>query len=166
MKQITLLIGIVLSLVLCITTVAAVTGDDFEVVIDKSGYFESYTYLNVNNPDELYTDIYTYGTCYLHSLVTFKPANIQGAPVMMVDTDKCGVIHLPRSVDDWEIKYYSSFESLSYLDPKYLKNSGVVNLNQFFGKYISEGLTLELSQGQFIILQGYPWAYFHIPDVD
>ena len=153
-----------------ITPVAAVSGDDFEVVTWESDYDGTYIYCNLNDPDELYTEIktysHTYGTCYLHSLVTFKPANIQGAPVMMVDTDKSGVIHLPRSVDDWEIKFYSSPKSFSHPDPKYLKNSGVVNLNQFFGKYISKGLSLELVQGKYITVLIYPWVYYYIPDVD
>lgn len=43
---------IMLALVLCISPVAAVSGDDFEVVIDKSGDINTYTYFNKNNPDE------------------------------------------------------------------------------------------------------------------
>ena len=157
-----------MALVVCITPVAAVSADDFNVVTWESAYDGTYMYYNLNDPDELYTEIhtysYTYDACDLHSLVTFKPANIQGAPVMVVDTDKSGYIYLPRSVDDWEIKFYSSFESLPY--PKYLKNSGVVNLNQFFGKYIEEGLSLELVGGKYITVLTYPWVYYSIPDVD
>ena len=87
MKQIYLLIGIMMALMLCITPVAALTGDDFEIVTMKDGEYTNYEYHNVNNPVEEYTMI-TPGNIKggWRSFVTFKPANIDGAPVMVVDT--------------------------------------------------------------------------------
>ena len=167
MKQIYLLIGIMLALMLCITPVAAVTGDDFEVFTDMNDKLNKYIYRNTDNPFEKYIEIYTPGTQYLHSLVTFKPANIEGAPVMVVDTyKKRAVIYLPRIVDDWEIKFYSNSEPLSHPDPDYLKNAGVVNLNEKFEKYIPDGLILELGWGQFISQKFAPWPRYSIPSVD
>ena len=165
-----LLIGIMMALMLCITPVAAVSGDDFEIVTGKDGRLNMYKYCNMNNPDEEYIDIYTIaGTRWLNSLVTFKPANISDAPVMVVDTsNKNAFINLSRSVDDWEIKFYSSPDSFSQPDPKYLKNAGVVNLNKFFEKCISKRLLLELSWGQ-TISGPYPLyssLIYTIPDVD
>ena len=163
-----------MALMLCITPVAAVSGDDFEVVITKSdekniftgsSKLSKYTYSNKNNQSEEYIIINTTGTKNMFSYVTFKPANIEGAPVMVVDTsNKNAFINLSRSVDDWEIKFYSSPDSFSQPDPKYLKNAGVVNLNEFFGKYIWNELFLELGWGQFILGDnGKRWS---IPDVD
>ena len=65
-----------LALVVCITPVAAVSADDFEIVFDNKSYFEKYTYSNMNNPGETYISIITYGTHWYDSYVTFKPANI------------------------------------------------------------------------------------------
>ena len=176
MKQITLLIGIMLALVVCITPVAAVTGDDFEVVIwedfevvtweEGTWKVDSYIYLNTNDPDEQYIGIYTPGTQYLHSLVTFTPANIPDAPVMVVDTYYMAIICLPQSVDEWEIKFYSSFEPLLYPDPDYLKKGGVVNLKKFFGKQIEDGLFLELDWWQHIHSLKQFNPCYTIPDVD
>ena len=154
-----------------ITPVAAVSGDDFEVVTWESDYDGTYIYCNLNDPDELYTEIktysHTYGTCYLHSLVTFKAANIPGAPVMIVDTYCKNVkIKLPRSVDEWEIKYYSCSDPFDQPDDKLLKNAGVVNLNEHFKGYIKDGLVLELSSGQFISQKFAPWPRWSIPSVD
>ena len=153
MKKITLLIGIMLALVVCITPVAAVSADDFEVDVEEGYYYKTYTYTYVDKPKEKYIEIITDGTYGMYSYVTFKPINIKNASVMVVDTgntDKLITIYLPRSVDEWEIKYYSCFDSFSQPDDKYLKNAGTVNLKKFFEKCISEGLWLELSLGQYI----------------
>ena len=176
MKQITLLIGIMLALMLCITPVAAVSADDFEVVTwkDEDGTIMSYMYYNMKSPDEEYIKITTKGTGYLCSLVTFKAANIEGAPVMVVYTSsnkgvkfKAPVyIYLPRSVDEWEIKYYSAFGEYPSTDNKYLKNAGVVNLNKVFGEYIEKGLYLELGSNQEFSSVMRPLHYWAIPDVD
>ena len=104
-------IGIVLVLALCITPVAAVSADDFNVDVKEGYYYKTYTYSYVDKPKEKYIEIITDGTHGLYSYVTFKPANIKGAPVMVVDTgntDKHVTIYLPHSVDEWEIKYYSN----------------------------------------------------------
>ena len=172
MKQIYLLIGIMMALMLCITPVAAVsaddfevdidgesddpdvptsdaevTGDDFEVVTWEQGIWrvDAYKYLNTNDPDEQYIGICTSGS-RRHSQITFQPVGIKGAPVMVVDTEHMANIYLPRSVDEWEIKYYNAGVVGFYpdLDDKYLKNAGVVNLKQFFGEYIWDGLCLDL----------------------
>ena len=171
MKQIYLLIGIMLALMLCITPVAAVSADDFEVDIDESGdpdvptseaevtgddfeivtweagiwRVDSYKYLNTNDPDEQYIAIGTLGS-RRHSQITFQPVGIPNAPVMVVYTKYMASIYLPRSVDEWEIKYYNAGEVGFYpdLDDKYLKNAGVVNLNEKFGEYISKGICLDL----------------------
>ena len=56
-------------------------------------------------PNEEYIWITTSGTFKLYSLVTFKPANIDDAPLMVIDTYRNKVtIGLPRSVDEWEVK--------------------------------------------------------------
>ena len=172
MKQIYLLIGIVVALMLCITPVAAVTGDDFEIVTDLDDMITAYTvnkytYSNKNNPNEKYTEIYTEGTLYYSSLVTFKPVNIDGSPVMVVDTYRNETyIYLPRSVDDWEIKYYSRTAPIYQPDDEYLENAGVVNLNQFFGEYIRDGLILKLRWNQVICPKFSSWPYYLIPDVN
>ena len=167
MKQIYLLFGIMLALMLCITPVAAVTGDDFEVLINYPK-LDTYTYFNMNDPDEEYTEINTEGTRWSKSFVTFKPANIPGAPVMIVNTESERDIRLPQSVDDWEIKFYSSSERMFHLDDKYLKNAGVVNLKKFFGKGIWNGLELELSSWDQKIVCPYPGyrsLIYYIPEV-
>ena len=167
MKKIILLIGIMFALMLCITPVAAVSADDFEIVTDEvDGKPVTYTYFNQNDPNEKYIKIHTSGTDWLKSFVTFKPANIKGAPVMIVDTNKITDIKLPRSVDDWEIKVYSNFRDMSPPYDKYLKNAGVVNLNEKFEKYIPDGLILELGWGQFISQKFAPWPRWSIPSVD
>ena len=147
MKKIILLFGIMMALVVCITPVAAVSADDFEIVTKKDGKLNTYTYSNVNNPDEGYTRITTDSTRY--SYVTFKPANIPDAPVMVVDTDRPADIYLTRIDDEWEIKYYSSSGPISQPNDKYLKNAGVVNLNEISRKYISK--EFELVQGKYIM---------------
>ena len=191
MKQITLLIGIMLALMLCITPVAAVSDDDFEVDIDESGDpdvptseaevtgddFEivtwqagtwrvnSYKYLNTNDPDEQYIAIGALGTRW-HSQLTVQAVGIPNAPVMVVDTYYMASIYLPRSVDEWEIKYYSAFGEYPSTDNKYLKNAGVVNLNKVFGEYIEKRLYFERSKGQYI-RPGNRWDHkYRIPDVD
>ena len=172
-------IGIMLALMLCITPVAAVSADDFEIDIEmnKDGMSGTYTYRNINNPDEEYIEIITDGTEVLNSIVTFKPANIPDAPVMVVNTTRALLflhpythIYLPMSVDEWEIKYYS--EKYDYTNPylqpddKYLKNAGVVNLKEYFGHNIRNGLYLELSWDQYINSMCYVLHTWDIPDVD
>ena len=130
----------------------------------------TYTYFNQKNLYDEYTVIYAYGTVWKHSLVTFKAANIEGAPVMVVDTYRKNVkIKLPRSVDEWVIKfygcYYTYFESLPQLHD-YLRNAGVVNLNEYFGASISHDLKLELRTGQYIYPTGNPDFKYTIPDVN
>ena len=151
MKTIKLLIGIALVLMLCISPVVAVSGSDFEIVIDDSGDIVTYKYLNPNyrkhpgcpnSLGEKYIQIYTKGTRFLYSLVSFKPANIPGAPVMLVETTGYKInFYLPQSVDEWEIRYYSITHPINPGEHvKYLKNAGVVNLNEYFGEYIKRGL--------------------------
>ena len=168
--KIKLLFGIALALMLCISPVAAVSGDDFEIVKEKDGKGYTYRYHNVTDPNVEYFHIITYGTDWLNSLVIFKPANIPDAPEMVVNT--FGVyrqdIYLTQSVDEWEIKYYSRFGSLSDLDDKYLKNKGVVNMKKEFNEYLQITLYLELSTGQYIFPLGHNTSTdrWHIPDVD
>ena len=171
MKIKIILFGIALVLMLCISPVAAVSGTDFEIYINKeNGKPVTYTYYNQKNPYDEYIKVHSSGTDWKYSIVTFKPANIEGAPVMIVDTYKNKVnIRLPRSVDDWEIKYYSNGDRLCPFcqpDDKYLKNAGVVNLNEEFEKYIPDGLILELGWGQFISQWYAPWPRWSIPSVD
>ena len=165
-----------MALALCITPVAAVSADFYIVKTDKDedGVINSYKYSNVNNSDEEYIRITAKGTGFLHSLVTFKPANIPDAPVMVVYTSsnhdikfKAPVyIHLPRSVGDWEIKYYSEFGGYPSPDDKYLKNAGTINLKEYFGKNIEKGLYLELTLGQWLQSVLRPSHQWSIPDVD
>jgi hypothetical protein len=89
--------------------------------------------------------------------------------VEVVDTtNKIWNIYLSRSVDKWEIKYYSRFLISPGLDDNYLKNAGVVNLKVFFGKYSWTDLRLDLSFGQFIWcpMGGTHSPTYYIPDVD
>lgn len=160
-----IILGIALVLMLCISPVVAVSGSDFEIEFDDYIVFETYKYSNQNNLSEKYIHIITEGTHWLHSYVSFKPANIPDAPVMIVNTDGTRSIKLPRCVDDWEIKYYSGFKSF-YPDDKHLKNAGVVNLNKFFKDYISEVIHLELSVWQYIVYTGDLEHYYVIPDVN
>jgi hypothetical protein len=153
-----MLIG--LALMLCISPVAAVSADDFEVVITKSdekniftgsSKLSTYTYSNVNNQSEEYFWVNTTGTKNMFSYVTFKPANIPDAPEMVVETKNGSKdIYLPQSVDVWDIKYYSHSSPMSSPSHKYLKNAGVVNLNEYFKGEFRNYLYLELSLGQFI----------------
>jgi hypothetical protein len=146
-----MIIGIMMALMLCITPVAAVSGTDFEIVVGANEYRKTYKYRNVNDPDEKYTRILTYGTLRKYSLVTFKPANIPDAPEMVVDTKNGSKdIYLPQSVDVWDIKYYSHSSPMSSPSHKYLKNAGVVNLNEYFKGEFRNYLYLELSLGQYI----------------
>jgi hypothetical protein len=162
-----LLIGVALALVLCISPVGAVSGTDFEIVVGANEYRKTYKYHNVNDPDEKYTRILTYGTLWNYSLVTFKPANIPDAPEMVVDTKNGSKdIYLPQSVDVWDIKYYSHSSPMSSPSHKYLKNAGIVNLNELLEGYTSSELILELSWGQFISQNFDPWNRYNIPDVD
>ena len=168
MKQIYLLIGIMLALVVCITPVAAVSADDFEIVTWQEGTWKinSYKYLNTNDPDEQYIAIGALGT-RCHSQITFKAINISDAPVMVVDTYYMADIYLPRSVDDWEIKFYSTGEPRSHpdLDDKYLKNAGVVNLNEKFGEYIENGICLDLINHHCMWPVGQSDLCYYIPEV-
>ena len=139
----------------------------FKTVFGESDGRYAYTYCNVSNPNEEYICISTLGTTWLYSLVTFKPANIPDAPTMVVDAYyKEAYIYLPRSVDEWEIMYFSSSAPLDKLDRDYLKNAGVVNLNEKFRKDVKNGLVLELSSGQYIRRGILPWPRWSIPDVD
>lgn len=141
----------------------------YDIIEEKYNRYTSLKYCNVSNPNEEYINIFTDGTLILYSLVTFKPANIPNALTMVVDTNGARYIHLPKSVDEWEIKYYSSFRSISYPYDKYLKNAGVVNLKEYFGDSIpGKELRLELTGGQYIRLGGiFPLVRrWSIPDVD
>ena len=170
MKIIRMIIGIAVALMLCITPVAAVSVDFFivEVVKDEDDTIKSYKYRNILNRSEEYIKITTDSTNYLFSLVTFKPANIDyWSPLMVVDTCNETTIYLPRCVDEWEIKYYSKFGGpIDQPDDKYLKNAGVVNLNEHFGKYIEKGLYLEVKWGQWLHSVQRTSCYWCIPDVD
>ena len=187
MKIIRMIISIMLALVLCITPVTAVSADDFEVVIesveDNTGCrYNTYTYCNMNNLTEQYVYIRTHGTAVLFSLVTFKPANIPDAPTMVVNTGSNNIFHyeheriyLPRSVDEWEIKYYSNSEPLLKPDRDYLKNAGVINMKEFiegyfmkgvwFDAFIEKGFYLELSKGQYLYSCKHPSYGWSIPEV-
>ncbi len=152
MKIKLLLIGLMLVLALCISPVAAVSADDYEVVVDMSGDTPSYKYYNVNDPNEKYIEIFTYGTWWLNSTVTFKPVNITGPRVripVVCTSDPC-YIYLPYSVDEWEIKYCSKFGGRPDYGDKHLKNKCVINLHEYFGDSISDGLYLELRTEQSI----------------
>ena len=165
MKLKFMLIGIALVLMLCISPVAAFTGDEYIDVLDESGDIPSYTYKNWAYLNEEYIHIVTYGTKILYSMVTFRPVNIPDAPKMVVYTNgKCD-IYLPQSVDEWEIKYYSRWRHEPNICVEHLKNSGVVNLNKHFGKYIEKGLILKLSTGQFIYSVQRTTLYWDIPSV-
>ena len=165
-----MLFGIMMALALCITPVAAVSADDFEVDVEEGYYYKTYTYTYVDKPKEKYIEIITDGTYGMYSYVTFKPINIKNASVMVVDTgntDKLITIYLPRSVDEWEIKYYSNSKPLLKPDRDYLKNAGTVNLNKFFKNQIQngDGLYLELSWNQHIhSVKSFDPCYY-IPEV-
>ena len=153
---------------LCISPVAAFTGDEYIDVLDESGDIPSYTYKNWAYLNEEYFHIHTDGTKLLYSLVTFKPANIPDAPKMFVYTNgKCD-IYLPKSADEWEIKYYSRWRHEPNICVEHLKCAGVVNLNEYFKECISDKLYLEISIGQSIVGKGpRNTAYsYDIPDVN
>lgn len=151
---------------------------NYEIVTEMSGPIHTYKYLNRNDPNEEYTVIYSVeGTRWKYSLVTFKPENIPDAPEMIVDTsgryftnkEERRLIYLPRSIDKWEIEFYSCKKKYNLYPCKaYLKNAGVVNLNEEFKNSTSMELELYLRVGQSIIGKGpRNSAYFwDIPDVD
>lgn len=136
---------------------------NFKIVHYKDDDTDAYKYLNVNDPNEKYIQIYTEGRINMDSVVTFKPANIPGAPV--IEASSYADISLPQSVDEWEIKYYSNVWPMSSPLPEDLKNAGVVNLKEFFGEYISEGLLLKVSTGQYIAPLDYREFRYYIPEV-
>lgn len=141
-----------------------VTSDYFSVDY-QNGTPTIHYYRNVSNKNEMYFRIYTSGTSWLQSIVTFKPANIPDAPVMKVNTSKeSSNIYLPRSVDEWEIKYYSRFLYKPTLEGKYLKNFGVINLNEYFGDYINNDLVLKLRTGQCLHPLGSDSPCYEIPE--
>lgn len=167
MKPIILLIGIMLLLALCTGPVGALCGADFEDVFEVVDGVDTYTYLNLNDPDEKYTKIQCSRTYILNSFVTFRPHNIPDAPKMLVHTNKGSrYIYLPKSVDEWEIDYYSRFWHEPNICDEHLKCSGVVNLNEYFGKYIEKGLNLCFSTNQDISSVQRPLRYWSIPDVE
>ena len=163
-------IGIVLVLALCISPVVAVDFYMVEVVKDEDGKVTSYKYRNILNKSEEYIKITSGGTRQMWSLVTFEPVGIPYTPTMVVDTYRDNVkdvtIYLPRSVDEWEIKYYSNILPLKTPGVFFLKNAGVVNLNEYFGNHSQKGLYLELSLNQCIRSVSRPLHYWSIPDVD
>lgn len=159
-------IGIMLVLMLCISPVAAFTGDEYIDVVDESGDIPSYTYKNWAYLNEKYIHIYSCGTHWLKSFVTFKPANIPDAPKMYVYTNNKCDIYLPKSVDEWEIEYYSRWRHEPNICIEDLKCSGVINLNEYFGEYIEKGLYLYLSTNQEISSVMRPLRYWAIPAVD
>lgn len=107
-----------------------------------------YKYHNFKVNDEVYFKITTKGSKY--SLVTFKPVNFEGAPVLLVnpynkDADPKGAdIYLPMIVDDWKVKVYRSSDPIYQPDGKYLKNSVVVPLKLAFEKYIAKKMVIDL----------------------
>ena len=150
-----------------LTPEAKVTGDGIKIIYSVEDGWHQHKYCNLNNQNEKYIEIGTTGTKNMHSYVTFKPANIPDAPTMVVDTTyRNACFYLPYRVDEWEIKYYSKFGDIPPLTDEYLKNAGVVNLNEYFGEYIRYGLHLELSQGQYIRPGNRCKPKYHIPDVD
>ena len=105
MKFKIMLIGIALLLALCISPVTAVSGDDFEVVIDKSGDINTYTYFNKNNPDEEYGVLLALSPNL--SLVTTVITPVMGSgPSMYLPPNIHAVIYLPCCFKEWQIKYY------------------------------------------------------------
>ena len=170
MKTVYMIIGTMLVLALSISPVA---GDKYEAPWDEYGHYQNYKYRNLYNQSEEYTTIQTEGTLFYDSFVSFRPANIPDAPTMVVRThpiahmkkyDKI-YFYLPRSVDEWVIKYYSFPGRMPNYYDKYLKNKGVFNLNELFGEYISKGswLELQLSRGQYIWC---PDAIPYGPEID
>lgn len=177
-------IGIMLALMLCITPVVAVSGDDFEIGIYKtepSHGHATYKYWNLNNKSEVYTYIATGYTIFLDSQITFKPANIPDAPVMVVDTwFEEAQIYLPRSVDEWEIKCYICYCPLVYDDcPRitvhsyHLTGADVINLNEFienykltggrFDKFMEKGLGFQVGLWPCLYALSNPNYYRYLP---
>lgn len=74
MKTVYMIIGTMLVLALCITPVAAVSGDDFDIIVSYGDSPWCYYYRLISG--DKYTKIFTNGTFWLNSVVTFKPANI------------------------------------------------------------------------------------------
>jgi hypothetical protein len=158
MKLKFMLIGLALALVLCISPVVAVSGSDFEIVVDESGDIPTYKYYDMYSSSSNYIQLRTDGTRCLNSIVVFKPHNIPGAPMMTVNTYKrSAIIYLPKSVDEWEIEYYSCSKTYIYPCKAFLKNAGVVNLNEFYKGHNWEYLDLELSKRQ-CISSPYTWV--------
>lgn len=160
MKFKIMLIGLALALMLCISPVGAVSGSDFDIDIDNfndDGH-DTYKYYNKYTPSEKYIRLHTQHSKLYSSLVTFKPANIPDAPMMMVDTsfyDKD--IYLTNTVDKWEIKVYYCFSKrLHEPDPEYLYNAGVVSMYDTFRPWYRYGgdLCFELSSDVSI------WGYY------
>ena len=167
MKTVYMIIGTMLVLALCTGPVGALCGDDFKEVILKVDGVVTYKYLNLNDPDEEYIKIECGSTYILESFVTFRPHNIPDAPKMLVHTNKgSSIIYLPKSVDEWEIDYYSRFRHEPNICDEHLKCSGVVNLNTYFGKFIKKGLDLILSSSQSISSVQRPTLYWAIPAVN
>jgi hypothetical protein len=159
LKQIKLLIGIALALVLCISPVGAVYGNDFDIYIDNfndDGH-DTYKYYNKYTPSEKYICLHAQHSKIYTSLVTFKPANLKGAPVMVVDTsfyDKD--IYLTNTVDKWEIKVYYSFSKrLTEPDDKYLYNAGVLSMYDTFRPWYRYGGDLRFELSSEVSIRGY-----------
>jgi hypothetical protein len=127
---------------------------------------DTYFYFNVKNQNEKYIDIFTKGTAWQYSLFTFKPANDPLAPEMVINPRYVRYIYLPQSVDEWEIKYYNKYGDLSYPDPKYLRRSGIINLNEFFEGYIPNGLYLDASMRCYISARRNHRVIWSIPGVN
>ena len=179
MKLKILLIGLALALMLCISPVAALSGDDFFISKWDANGVKMNAYRCNDMPHDEYIRIHPTGTLVLKSLVTFKPANIPDAPEMVVYTKgnffedsnnhPSKVILLTSVVDEWEIKYYSTYKDVtpqSLHNDKYLKNKGVVNLKEYFLEDYARCWTLLLQEslGQYII--GDSCTKWSIPDVD
>jgi hypothetical protein len=145
--------------------VTALSGDDINITTEIFERRDYYIYNNTANPDEHYITIYTTGTKWLKSVVTFRPANIPDAPTMVVDTSDPAVILLPRSVDEWEIKYYRRFWPLDAPNEKYLKNACVVNIRMIAESYITGRVILELSDGQYFTSMQVSRVCCYIPEV-
>jgi hypothetical protein len=142
--------------ILIYTIPDALSSEAFKVKIVDWGSGAEYKYCDINNPGVGYTTIYVH--CSRYSLVTFTPANIPDSPLMIVQRDGGGVhVSLPRSVDEWEIKYYSCID--------HLKNAGVVNLKETFEEHIDKQLYLARSPVPHIASTTWPYPTWYIPGV-